>query len=684
MALFTPFIPSKVIKDVTIPAYGITKAFIIPSFQTLADAGDPQLGSIVFVSSLGEVRIGTSSGWNVVSGSSSTLASAPGALGASLVASGVAPNLLVKGIAGGSGVIVSSSATDVIITGTSSPALTAGTDISIIANVINNTNPGIVYTAGNGIGLLVNDFSNTGVIQVSSLNSTLLVSGGIQNRVITGNYIAGSGISIVGNVINSLSNGTVLSVSAGDTTVIVGGTSVNPTLSGNYVAGTDIDITGNVISILGGGVTGISNSDGTIAISGTPSIPILTGNYQSGANISISTNTINTTPYPTSLTSGDTILSVVGSGTPTPTVSLSYTSGTDVSIVGNVINSTLVGVDELVAANNTVLVGGTISNPTVQCTYQGGSGISIAGINTIDAPNPFVSSIAADPNNTLSVTGTTNTVVTGNYQGGSGISIVGNVINASSPVPPTASRQQVLNFSIASSAAGTPLTSSTTTTVLIGTNNTSAETPNTNGTFPTLQGFYIADSMVINSFAAFLPPVQQSGITLTARILMNGNTVANLVMQSTDSQAVFPTPIYIPGGSMLYAALRKVVGVIPTPLSIYPTFSINMEPGQTSAIAAPSTPTGASFSSTSSSISMNVSGMSGTSTGIRVIYKTGSPPSSWTDPTGTQVYEYRSYGNLISLFGLNSATTYFMLIFFINSNTPPTMSSSISLSFATL
>lgn len=684
MSLFIPglFSPFKVIRDVTIPSYGITKAFIIPSFPTLIDAGDPQPGSLVFIVSLNEVRIGTIGGWSVVSGSSSTLSNAPGSIGASLVASGVAPNLLVKGIVGGSGVTVTSTATDVVITGNITPALTAGTDISIIGLVVSNTNPGVVYTPGNGVALTVNDFSNTGVIQVASLNSTLSISGGIQNRIVDGNYVAGSGISIVGNVINNLSNGTVLSVTAGDSTVLVGGTLTNPTVQGNYQAGTNIDITGNVISILGGGVVGVLNLDGTITISGPPTMPTLTGNYQSGANISIATNVINATPYPTSLTSGDTIVSIVGSGTPTPTIALSYVAGTDVSIVGNVINSTLVGVDQLVAANNTVVVGGTVSNPTVRCDYQAGSGITITGVNTINAPNPFVSTITADPNNTLSVTPSPNVVVTGNYQGGTGITVVGNVINSSSPVPPTASRQQVINFSHGTS--GTSITSALTTTVLVGENSQVGEVSNTSGTFPTQLGYYIADSMMINSFAAFMPPIQQAGVILIARVLMNGNPVANLTMNATDSQMVFSTPFYIPGGSMLYVALRKVIGVIPTPMTIYPTYSVNMEPGQTSAIAAPSTPSGASFSSTSSSIGINVSGMSGTSTGIRVIYKTGSPPSSWTDPTGTQVYEYRSYGNRITLFGLSSLTTYFMLIFFINSNTPPTMSSSVSLSFATL
>jgi hypothetical protein len=685
MSLFIPslFSPFKVIRDVTIPSYGITKAFIIPSFPTLVDAGDPQPGAIVFIVSLNQVRIGTTSGWSIVSGSSSTLASAPGSLGASLVASGVAPNLLVKGIVGGSGVTVTSTATDVVITGNVTPSLTAGSGISIIGLVVNNTNPGVVYTPGNGVALTVNDFTNTGVIQISPLNNTLSVSGGIQNRIVTGNYQSGSGISIVGNVINNLSNGTVLSVTAGDTTVVVGGTLNNPTVQGNYTAGTNIDITGNVISILGGGVTGISNSDGTITVSGPPTMPTLTGNYQGGSNVSITTNTIDTTPYPTSLTSGDTIVNVVGSGTPTPTIALSYSAGTDVSIVGNTINSTLVGVDQLVAADNTVVVGGTVSNPTVRCDYVGGSGISITGTNVIDAPNPFVSTITADPNNTLSVTGTSNVTITGNYQSGTGITIVGNVINSSSPVPPTGSRQQIINFSHGPS--GTSITSSLNITFLVGSNSQVSEIPNVNGGFPTLLGYYIADSMMINSFIALMTPIQQSGITLIARVLMNGNPVANLTMNTTDSQMVFPVPFYIPGGSMLYVALRKVTGVIPLPYTIYPTYSVNMEPGQTSAIAAPSNPSGASFSSTSSSIGINVAGMSGTSTGIRVIYKTGSPPSSWTDPTGTQVYEYRSYGNRITLFGLSSGTTYFMLIFFINSNTPPTMSTTpVSLSFATL
>lgn len=678
MSLFIPGLltPIKVIRDVVIPSYNITKTFIIPSFGTLAAAGDPQLGSIVFITSFGEVRIGTPGGWNIVSGTSSTLSLAPGALGASIVASGVAPNLLVKGIAGGTGVTVTVTPTDVIITGNVTPSLTAGSGISIAGNTINNTSPGIVYTAGTGVALTVNNFSNTGVLQISPANTTVSVSGTQQNPIVGGNFVAGNGISIVGNVINNLSNGTVLSITAGDTTVVVGGTLSNPTITGNYQAGTNIGITGNVISILGG-ISSITNLDGTISITGPAITPTLTGNYQAGGNVTIVGNAIDVTPYPTSLTSGDSIVTIVGSGTPTPTIALSYSAGSNVTIVGNVINSTLPGVSSLTAANNTVLVTGTVLNPIVTGNYVAGSGVSITGTNVVNAVNPFVNSVTADVNNTVTVTGTTNVVVAGNYQAGTGIAITGNIIDSSSSVVPSTVDRQMLTF-LPNQTGGIQIfgISGGDYTFFLDSNGSSYVDSNINGAFPTVRGYYIAEPMVINSITCLITPCQIAGLVFSARVYTNGNVVLSSQLSTTDSRNVISGPIYMPAGSMMYVAINYTVPALGyNPNGFYAALSLAMETGQTTAIAAPAAPVSVSTSATTSTtIGLAISTPSGTTVGYRIIYKTGSYPSSWTDPTGIQVDQFRSYIGTFTLFDLTPSTTYYMLIYGVNSNTPPTMS----------
>jgi hypothetical protein len=652
MSFFSPLIfqvNSKVTRDLVIPTFSSSKTTIIPVFDTLVEAGLPQEGSVVYIKSLNNLRIGTSTGWSTISDASSTLTNAPGSVGQSIIANGIAPNLTVKGIAAGTGVLVSQTATDVVINGTATSTYTAGVGISILGNIINNTAPGNSYSAGTGVSLIGVNFANTGVLAITAGNNTIAATGTSANPIISGNYQAGAGISIVGNTISVTSNGTVLSVTAGDSTVTVGGTVTNPTIAGNYQAGSGITIVGNSIQNSGVIVDSISNLDNTLSISGTANNPIITGNYQGGTNISIVGNIISAANFVSDVVTGDAIV-VIGGSLPSRTVRLSYTAGTNISITStNTINSTLVGVDSVSAANSTVVIGGTLSNPTVRCNYVAGSGINITA-NAIDLVNVPVASITAG-DSTLSITGTTNVVASGNYVAGSGISIVGNVVNLT--VPPAQVPLDTIDYCFARSGAFTNLA--------LGPINTNAA-PNFNSSY------YQAASIKITQLAVSIPTEFATPITLN--VLVNGNVspVSVTLTTPTTFATYSGSPYYIPSGSNLTlqytgSGTNSIVASI-----------VKTQEG-TVAIATPPDPTGIVVSAiTATSFTLTWSAVSGTATGFRIAYKVGSIPSSWSDPTAIQIPESAIFGSTYVFKSLTTVTTYGYVIYSINNNTPPTMS----------
>lgn len=655
MSLFSPlFAPvnTKIVRELTVPTFSSTKALIIPVFDTLLEAGDAQIGGLVYIKSLNSLRIGTSSGWSVISDASSTLTNAPGSVGQSIIANGSAPNLSVKGIAAGSGVIVSQTATDVVITGTATSTYTAGADISIVGNTISNTSPGIAYSAGTGVNLSGANFTNLGVLQISAGNNTISLGGSAQNPIVGGNYQGGSGISIVGNTINVTSNGTVLTVTAGDSTVVTSGTASNPQIAGNYLAGTGITIAGNSIQNAGTVVGTISNSDSTLLIGGTVNAPTITGNYQAGTNISIVGNVISAAPFVSNITAGDAIVTI-GGVLPTRTVALNYAAGTNISITGgNIINSTLVGVNSVSAGNNTIVIGGTGTNPNVRCNYVAGAGITISGVNIISVSTVPVASITA-ANTTMNVSGVATTNVSGNYTAGTGISIVGNVVNLTAP--PLQVQDDTINYCFGSVM---PASSQI---VLSKLNSTTGINPSV--------GFYLIDGIELKGLVASVPLELP---TFTVLVRINGViTPMQIVFAANQTFAFYSgSSVFAPAGSMLYVTINtpSVPGN-----SIIAT--ITKKKNTTNAIAAPTNPSGLSASSiTTSSFRLAWTIPSGTTIGYRIAYKVGSIPSSWNDPTAIQIPESAIYNNAYVFNSLLSATTYGYVLYSINGNTPPTMS----------
>lgn len=388
------------IDDIKCTTFYASKRCRIPLTTNITTKTLEAFGSLAFDYVNNIAYISTSSEWIPISGNGIQLISAGSVGSVSLVSDGVGPTVSTKGLIAGPGMTITSTATDITLSSSGS---------------------GPSYIAGPGINITGTTISNTGVITIGSGSSALLISGTPSNPVITGNYLAGTGMTLTGG--NTFNNAGVLSVSAGNSTITVGGTASNPTVSGNYTAGTGISIVGNVITntspssgvslaSLGTGSTLVINGTGpaltirsivastAITISSSPTELTISGNYLAGSGISIVGDVItNTSPGSgvtlASLGTGNsmvvngtgpslTIKSLVAStginiaSSPTElTLSGTYAAGTGLSLVGTTFNN--LGVLSVSAGDSTIAIGGTASNPTISGNYTAGTAINITG-----------------------------------------------------------------------------------------------------------------------------------------------------------------------------------------------------------------------------------------------------------------------------------------------------------------
>lgn len=166
--------------------------------------------------------------------------------------------------------------------------LTAGSNISIVGNVISATGggSGTSYVAGNGINISGNTISADTSTMATKTDLT-----GKQDKL-----TAGSNITIVGNVISATGGGGGTSYTAGNGinisgTTISADTSVVATktdLSGKQdtlTAGTGINISGNVISATGGGASYNYISEDTSAHTLTLGTAETTGGVKLGSKL---------------------------------------------------------------------------------------------------------------------------------------------------------------------------------------------------------------------------------------------------------------------------------------------------------------------------------------------------------------------------------------------------------------
>jgi hypothetical protein len=299
-------------------------------------------------------------------------------------------------------------------------------------------------SVGTGVSLVNNPTSPNLLIKslISGVGASVTSNFANTEVTISGNYVAGTNVSIVGNVISATGALGVTLVSANpDGTIVVDNTNpAMPIVGGNYQGSSNISIVGNVISTtalnLVESVT--ANPDGTIVVDNTdPANPIVGGNYQGSANISIVGNVISTSALNIveSVTANPDGTIVVDNTDPAnPIVGGNYQPGTNISIVGNTISTSALNIVESVTANpdGTIIVDNTDpANPIVGGNYQPGTNITIVG-NTINASGALgVNSVTANPDGTVIVDNTdpANPIVGGGYVGGTNIAIVGNAIS---------------------------------------------------------------------------------------------------------------------------------------------------------------------------------------------------------------------------------------------------------------
>lgn len=260
-----------------------SKRITLPYSQDVVSTPVIAQGSIAFDTTTKIIYYSTLTEWLPLAGGSGvvTLSSAGGT---TLVNNGTSPGLIIKGLTAGTGVTLSSTASEITITNSSpassvtltnigttnlvgsgvGPALTlkglvSGTGITLSSSAtditITNSSPGVSYTAGTGINISGTTISNTGVLSVTAGNSTIVVSGTAANPIISGGYTAGSGISITAASIASTVN-----VSSEPTGVGIYSLLSTNTSSPNYI--TKTITAGSNITIVDSGTTLTLSSTG--------------------------------------------------------------------------------------------------------------------------------------------------------------------------------------------------------------------------------------------------------------------------------------------------------------------------------------------------------------------------------------------------------------------------------------
>ncbi len=240
---------------------GISGNVITCTTATVSTAG----GTYSLVSSLSSIK-GLSSGSGISISTNTTSItitnSSPasmislfssGSVGSvSLVGKGTSPNLGIKGLVAGAGVSISATSADITISVVSSSVVTAeNTTVTVSSPTIGAYTIRGNYAAGTGISILGNVITNTQSVELVS-------AGGVNSLV--GPTSSGSVVSVKGLTIGSgigisstptaltVTNTGVLSITGG-TGVTVSGTVSNPVISTSIVGGSGIDVSGGVVSL---------------------------------------------------------------------------------------------------------------------------------------------------------------------------------------------------------------------------------------------------------------------------------------------------------------------------------------------------------------------------------------------------------------------------------------------------
>lgn len=171
----------------------------------------------------------------------------------SLVGDATYPNLGVKGIVAGSGITITSSTTDITISSTGGSLMTASDTTIVVSGTTIRGN----YIGGTGITVIGNTITST--ITLSSAGGINSLVGPSGESISVKGITAGSGVSISSNESSlTITNSGVRSITAG-AGVVIGGTINNPIVSANYSSGNGIDINGNTISLSSIPIVSFSN-----------------------------------------------------------------------------------------------------------------------------------------------------------------------------------------------------------------------------------------------------------------------------------------------------------------------------------------------------------------------------------------------------------------------------------------
>lgn len=363
-------------QDIVANSVLVGKYLKMPVVTNIATTPIQIPGSIVYDKTTGLVYTSGGATWAPSSGGSVSLASVGS--GTSIVANGVGPALTVKSISV-VGLSISSTLTDITIT-------------------------------------------NNAVLSVTAANSTIVIGGTPNNPTVSGNYVAGSGISVIGNTITNTSPGgsSITLGSTGTGTSLVSG-GVGPALTNKSLSvigpGLGISSTGTEITLTNGGVLSVAAANSTIIIGGTPSNPTVAGGYVAGSGINISGNSIaNTSPASAiTLTSEPGLYSVVSSNSINPTlITKTIAAGANITItdIANVLTISTVSPSSVLGfsarksgiltllypVDNTITGWTTAASPdydtevafnVVSGVYTASSsGIhSVIGMLSVDAPN---------------------------------------------------------------------------------------------------------------------------------------------------------------------------------------------------------------------------------------------------------------------------------------------------------
>lgn len=650
-------------RDISLNSLTVTKLFVVPVVPNLSVITSTSIGSLVYNLSTGGLSIFGVNGWVPVDAQTSNLSLSPLATGESIVASGTGPNITVKGISVGGTLSVFDAGTQLVLS-TPSSTYVAGTDISIASGIISNTAPQIQYTASGGVNLTGTTFSNTGVLSVSANpNNTLTLSGTAADPVLSANYQAGTNITIVGNTISNMAGPpNVLSLTAANNTLTVNNASPsNPVVSGNYVGGNGIGIVGNVIS--NNAVSTITAGNSTIIIGGSATVPTVVGNYTAGSNISIVGNVISLSVVAvTSVTAANSTI-LIGGTSVAPTVSGNLQAGTNITISGgNTINK-VPFITNLTAADTTVVVGGTATAKTIQGNYVAGTGMTIVG-NTITY-NSGVDNVTS-PNSTAVIGGTAlNPTVRCNYVAGTNINITGNVISQPG-VPVSADIVYFCPFATMSGVASHAFvehSSQINSFVIPGV-----------GSYSALP--YYLDMMTVTCNN----PHRNSGLSVVVTLNVNYNyhpdNTPSITLSDEESVVNDSGPgLYIPAGSLVTPAINSQPAntlIISFRRTYISTTSIPIPPNVSLVSVAVGLNGFTSFTVTApSGLNANVV------CGCRIAIVAGvTPPATWTAPADCRISEIAFNNALNTITYLATGTLYSYSAWFINANTPVTMSAS--------